>query len=77
MCVILAYSRERTADRRKNMAFSNPESSIKDGIAELQSTLDALAQRYLDGSNSIYMLYLIEITPPEPSDLSDRSDDLE
>ncbi len=59
------------------MAFSNPASSFKDGIPELHRTLDALAQRYLDGSNSIYMLYLTEITPPEPSDLSDRSDDLE
>ena len=59
------------------MEETNSNSTLDDQILNLQRILDELTRRHLDGINSVYTLYLDEISPPEPSDLECRFDDPE
>ena len=55
--------------------LSIPE--VTQQLNALESKLHRLCRAYLDGCDSVYYIGFREISPPDPSDLTERIDDLE
>jgi hypothetical protein len=59
----------------RDQPLSVPE--VTQQLNALESKLHRLCRAYLDGCDSVYYIGFREISPPDPSDLTERIDDLE